>query len=165
MTRRTWYLVIGIVTLASVVIAVGVAQRAQSSPSQPAANRPRGDLRADTSAHFGQSPSSGTCAHWSQRFINDSDERVVQISFAPAGALYTTGTKGRPGYRAWHAATPPAADLNVSIEPNGHAELVQFMICTSTPPPHGSTALVISLPRQLRWIWQDGASGSWAFPR
>jgi hypothetical protein len=164
MTRRTWSAVVVLVTAASVVVAVSVASRAQSSPSQPVANRPNGDLTVDTSGHYGQSPSGGTCAHWSQLFQNQSDERVVQVTFAAAGALYTTGKRGEPGYRAWHAETPPKADLTVSIAPD-QVELVQFMVCTSTPPPRGATSLEIAPPRRLEWLWQNGAPGSKAFPR
>ena len=128
-------------------------------PSTVSTDRPNGVVVADTSGHYGQSPSSGTCAHWSQRFVNHSDARVLRISFAPVGAVYTKGTKGRPGYRTWPAVTPPPAQLNVSLDPN-RAAVQQFMICTSTAPPAPGVSLVISPPSILRWIWQDGISAS-----
>jgi hypothetical protein len=137
---------------------------AEKPPSQStlATKRPSGTVIADTSSRSGQSPSSGTCAHWSQRFVNRSDTRVVRISFAPAGALYSSGTKGAPGYRTWPAETPPAADLSVSIPPGG-AQALQLQTCTATAPPAGATSLVIQAPEQLRWEWQGGTTGSGKF--
>ena len=129
------------------------------APSTLAADRPNGAVVADASGHYGQAPSNGTCARWTQRFVNHSDARVVRISFEPVGAMYTQGDKTKGDYRTWPAATPPAAQLNVSLEPS-RAAVQQFMICTATAPPAPGTSLVITPPAILHWIWQDGISGS-----
>jgi len=122
-----------------------------------------GVVNADTDAKYGQSPSSGTCAHWSERFINNSTAKVVQITFAPGRASYSRGNKGDPGYKEFPAKAPAPAVLNVAIAPND-AQAIQFMACTDTAPPSGTVALHIAAPSVLRWKWEDGATGTHDFP-
>ncbi len=122
-----------------------------------------GAVHADTDAKYGQSPSNGTCAHWSERFVNNSTAKVVEITFAPGHAFYSRGKKGDTGYKEFPAKAPAPAVLNVAIAPND-AQAIQFMACTDTAPPAGTVALHIDTPSVLRWKWEDGATGTHAFP-
>ena len=91
-------------------------------------------MTVDTGSKFGQSPSSGTCAHWSERFINNSTVKVVQVTFAPETAFFSKGKKGSSDYVQTPAKAPEPATLNVSIAPQA-AQSLQFMACTDTTPP------------------------------
>ena len=122
----------------------------------------RGTVTVDTGSKFGQSPSSGTCAHWSERFVNNSTVKVVQVTFAPETAFFSKGKKGSSDYVQTPAKAPAPATLNVSIAPKASQSL-QFMACTDTAPPAGSS-LHIDNPAVLRWKWVDGATGTAPFP-
>lgn len=118
----------------------------------------RGVVTIDTSSKYGQSPSSGTCAHWSERFINNSSVKVVQVTFAPESAFFSKGKKGTGEYARTPAKAPEPATLNVAIDPK-QSQALQFMVCTDTTPPAGSS-LNITTPAVLRWKWVDGATGT-----
>ncbi len=118
----------------------------------------RGVVTIDTSSKFGQSPSSGTCARWTERFINNSSVKVVQVTFAPETAYFSKGKQGTSDYVRTPAKAPEPATLNVSMDPK-QSQTMQFMVCTDTAPPAGSS-LTIATPTVLRWKWADGATGT-----
>ena len=101
----------------------------RQSPA-PAPEAPRtkasGVVNADTDAKYGQSPSSGTCAHWSERFINNSTAKVVQITFAPGQRLVLAGQQGRSRLQGLpgQGPRPRSAQRRHRAE---HAEAIQFM--------------------------------------
>ena len=99
----------------------GTGSTVPGTGSQGSPTKATGVVNADTATKYGQSPSSGTCAHWSERFINNSSAKVVQITFAPGRAFYSRGKKGTNGYKTFAAKAPAPAVLNVAIAPKGAA--------------------------------------------
>ena len=180
MSARRWLFVAGgvVVIVAAVVVAVLVSGNNDSSHSSASSVTTtsrsgarsssststtgplvtnRGGVTAATGANYGQAPSNGYCAHWTERFVNDSDVKVVHITFAPKSAGFTSGTAGEAGYRRWPAKTPSPTELNVSIATK-QAQTIQFQSCTTTAPPNGATLHIVA-PATLQWTWADGARG------
>lgn len=125
---------------------------------------PRGTLHVTSYGYHVES--TGRCANWRDRFVNNSNTEIVRIVISsPSGRYrnlaasdYNTQTKQYPPDIP--AAKPEPAVLMVSLPPYDE-QILAYQTCTSTASPSNENyEFSADAPSTVSFTWVTGQTGS-----